>query len=63
MRPYQIDSRIDAYIQTLPLWQQDICKQVREVAHTADSEVSETIKRTKLPYRVSQKTPGFELWG
>src|SRR5690348_9550679 len=50
MSTYQIAPRIDDYIQTLPAWQQEICCQVRTLVHAADPEVTETIKRTKLPY-------------
>jgi hypothetical protein len=49
---YTADARIDAYIATLPDWQQAICREVRELVHAADPEVSETIKRTKYPYFV-----------
>jgi hypothetical protein len=44
------DPRVDAYIDTLPAWQQAICRQVRALVHAADPEVVETIKRTRLPY-------------
>lgn len=50
MSTYQTDSRIDDYIRTLPGWQQEICRQVRDLVHAADSEVTETIKRTRQPY-------------
>jgi hypothetical protein len=50
MSAYQTDSRIDEYIATLPGWQQDMCRQVRDLVHAADSEVTETIKRTRQPY-------------
>ncbi len=50
MSGYQKDPRIDNYIQTLPGWQQEICHQVRDLVHSADQEVTETIKRTKQPY-------------
>ena len=50
MSTYHTDSRIDEYIQTLPGWQQDICRQVRDLVHAADPDVTETIKRTKQPY-------------
>ena len=46
------DSRVDAYIESLPAWQQEICREVRAIAHSADPEMEETIKRTKLPYFV-----------
>jgi hypothetical protein len=46
------DPRVDAYIDALPDWQQAICRQVRELVHAADPEVTETIKRTRQPYFV-----------
>jgi hypothetical protein len=46
------DPRVDAYIDGLPDWQQAICRQVRELVHAADPEVTETIKRTRQPYFV-----------
>ena len=49
---YARDSRVDAYIDALPRWQQEICQQVRDLVHAADPEVSETIKRTVQPYFV-----------
>ena len=49
---YQIDPRVDAYIDALPDWQQAICRQVRELVHSVDPEVVETIKRTRQPYFV-----------
>ena len=51
---YAVDPRVDAYIGSLPEWQQTICRQVRELVHAADPEVVETIKRTKYPYFVLQ---------
>jgi hypothetical protein len=41
---------VDDYINPLPEWQQAICRQVRDLVHAADPEVSETIKRTRQPY-------------
>jgi hypothetical protein len=46
------DPRVDAYIETLPAWQQDICRKVRGLVHAADPDVVETIKRTRYPYFV-----------
>jgi hypothetical protein len=46
------DSRVDDYISQLPGWQQAVCQQVRQLAHAADSEVEETIKRSVQPYFV-----------
>ena len=52
---YAADPRVDAYIDALPEWQQAVCRQVRDLVHAADPEVTETIKRTRQPY--------FELQG
>jgi hypothetical protein len=51
---FTADPRVDAYIESLPDWQQDICREVRGLVHAADPEVEETIKRTRLPYFVLQ---------
>jgi hypothetical protein len=47
---YRADPRVDEYIESLPDWQQDICRKVRDLVHAADPDVAETIKRTRLPY-------------
>lgn len=49
------DPRVDDYIDPLPEWQADICRRVRRIAHEADPEMVETIKRRVQPY--------FELGG
>jgi hypothetical protein len=49
---YESDPRVDAYIDALPQWQQDICRRVRDLVHAADPDVTETIKRTVQPYFV-----------
>ena len=46
------DSRVDDYFETLPPWQQRICRRVRALVHKADHDVRETIKRSRLPYFV-----------
>jgi hypothetical protein len=46
------DPRVDGYIDALPAWQQAICRKVRDLAHGADPELTETIKRTRQPYFV-----------
>jgi hypothetical protein len=46
------DTRVDAYIDALPDWQQAICRQVRDLVHSADQDVTETVKRTRQPYFV-----------
>jgi hypothetical protein len=49
---YERDPRVDAYIEALPDWQQAISRRVRDLAHEADPEVEETIKRSVQPYFV-----------
>ncbi|WP_194828742.1 DUF1801 domain-containing protein [Nocardia sp. XZ_19_231] len=49
---YVADPRVDAYIDALPVWQQGICRQVRELVHAADPAVTETVKRRIQPYFV-----------
>lgn len=49
---YTTDPRVDAYIDALPDWQQAVCRELRDLIHTADPEVSETIKRSRQPYFV-----------
>jgi hypothetical protein len=49
---YEIDPRVDDYIDRLPEWQQEICKTVRDLVHSRDPDVAETIKRTVQPYFV-----------
>jgi hypothetical protein len=49
---YTAEPRVDAYIDALPVWQQEICREVRELAHAADPEVVETIKFRDRPYFV-----------
>jgi hypothetical protein len=51
---YTADPRVDAYIDALPDWQQVICREVRELVHAADPEVTEIIKFTNRPYFVLQ---------
>jgi hypothetical protein len=50
--PYVKDPRVDAYLDGLPTWQREICNQVRDLVHSADPDVEETIKRTVQPYFV-----------
>ena len=50
--PYVKDPRVDAYIEALPAWQQEICGRVRVLVHEADPGVEETIKRSVQPYFV-----------
>jgi len=50
--PYVKDPRVDAYLDALPAWQREICSRVRDLVHSADPDVEETIKRTVRPYFV-----------
>jgi hypothetical protein len=45
---------VDAYIEGLPPWQQEICRELREVIWAADPDIEETIKRSVQPYFVLQ---------
>jgi hypothetical protein len=49
---YATDPRVDDYIAGLPDWQKAICNEVRDIVHSADPEVEETIKRSVQPYFV-----------
>ena len=49
---YERDPRVDAYIDGLPAWQRAVCRQVRDLAHRADPEVAESVKRRGQPYFV-----------
>lgn len=49
---YQEDARVDDYIDALPEWQRDICRELRDLIHAADPEVTEAIKRSVQPYFV-----------
>ena len=43
---------VDTYIDRLPAWQQEICRELREIVVAADPEIEETIKRSVQPYFV-----------
>lgn len=49
---YERHPGVDAYIDALPRWQQEICQEVRELVHAADPDVVETVKRRVQPYFV-----------
>jgi hypothetical protein len=50
----QRDPRVDEYIASLPDWQAALAQRVRSLVHRADGDVTEVIKRTRLPYFVLQ---------
>ncbi|MEO7061819.1 MAG: DUF1801 domain-containing protein [Lapillicoccus sp.] len=43
---------VDAYIQRLPGWQQEVCERLRQIIRDADPDIEETIKRSVQPYFV-----------
>jgi hypothetical protein len=49
---YRKDPRVDEYIDRLPGWQREVCRELRDLVHAADPEIAETIKRTVQPYFV-----------
>ncbi|MBD8868569.1 DUF1801 domain-containing protein [Nocardioides donggukensis] len=49
---HSTDPRVDAYVENLPGWQADLCGRLRDVIHSADPEVQETVKRKGQPYFV-----------
>jgi hypothetical protein len=49
---YTKDPRVDDYIDGLPAWQQAVCREVRDLVHSVDPEVAETIKYRDRPYFV-----------
>lgn len=48
----RVHAGVDSYLDSLPEWQRDICRELREIIHDADPEIEETIKRTVQPYFV-----------
>lgn len=54
MKEYRKVAQVDDYINALPDWQQAICREVRDLVHSADEGVEEVIKRTIQPYFVLQ---------
>ena len=49
---YQADPRVDAYIDALPDWQQEICRRCVTSSTAPIRRSTETIKRTRQPYFV-----------
>jgi hypothetical protein len=41
---------VDMYIKSLPEWQQTVCKQVRNLIHQAEPDITEEIKFKNRPY-------------
>lgn len=43
---------MDAYLAELPGWQQDVCRELRDLIRSADPGIEETVKRSVQPYFV-----------
>jgi hypothetical protein len=43
---------VDAYIDALPPWQRELCRQLRAMIRQADPQIAETVKRRGQPYFV-----------
>jgi hypothetical protein len=50
MSDYLRHPGVDAYLEALPDWRGGLCRQLRDVIHTAEPEMEETIKRRVQPY-------------
>jgi hypothetical protein len=46
------DPGVDAYLEPLPPWQRQVGEELRELIHSVDPEIEETIKRRVQPYFV-----------
>ena len=46
------DPRVDAYLEPLPPWQRKLAEELRELIHSVDPGIDETIKRRVRPYFV-----------
>ncbi len=44
------DPRVDTYLEALPPWQRELGEELRELIHSIDPEIEETIKRRVRPY-------------
>ena len=52
MDTYHRDPGVDAYLDPLPDWQRALCQRLRDLAHAADPQVREVVKRRVQPYFV-----------
>ena len=52
MDTYQRDPGVDAYLDPLPDWQRELCQRLRDLAHAADPDLREVVKRRVQPYFV-----------
>ena len=52
MNTYHRDPGVDAYLDSLPDWQRELCQRLRDLAHAADPDLREVVKRRVQPYFV-----------
>ena len=43
---------VDAYLEGLPAWQQEVCGELRRIIAETDADIRETVKRNDRPYFV-----------
>ena len=53
-QPSARDPRVDDYIEALPDWQAELCRELRELIGAVDPGIEETIKRRVQPYFVCE---------
>lgn len=52
MKSFTPHPGVDAYLESLPRWQRDLCQHLRELIHDVDPQITETVKRRTRPYFV-----------
>ena len=52
MDTYHREPGVDAYLDSLPDWQRELCQRLRDLAHAADPDLREVVKRRVQPYFV-----------
>ena len=52
MTSYTPHPGVDAYLESLPGWQRDLCQHLRKLIHDVDPQMTETVKRRVRPYFV-----------
>lgn len=54
MKQSHAEDKVELFINGLPTWQKNICRQIRQLIHKAEPEIEETIKRGDRPYFILQ---------
>jgi hypothetical protein len=47
---YQRHPGVDDYLDALPDWRGELCRELRDLIHAAEPDIQETIKRSVQPY-------------